>query len=589
MIWFIDEFGRVERERREIAALAESASWLRIVDWRIDPVEGWLCLDVDIVQSEAVFFPVTVRYPNFFPHTPPSVTPRGNVKQRWSEHQYIAGDGRPGELCLEYGPDNWTADLSAADLLKSAYRLLVGENGQGSGPPLPVPSRHETTIGQDIRMAAFRYLVSPTFALYAQDLPSGTLVPARLLLLSAQQVYTAVVKAAGPAKAPIWTDSTVPDNLGTSHEGVIVRLGEEPDGSLETMSFAELCEVLVYAGIDLAVWVEKQQTFPTFIVLSAGDRFMVWWRSDGSKDALVVFKTILAADDGSTRLSPHYRNLARKKVAIVGCGSAGSKIGVSLARSGVGYFVLVDDDILLPGNLVRHDLDWRAVGGHKADALSERIKLVNPAVTAEVRKIRLSAQEASGSVTVVLSAISNCDLVVDATANPAVFNLLSSMVVSASKPMIWLEVFGGGYGGLVARHRPGIDPNPQAMRAGILEYSARQGEYRPRGATDYGVVNGDGTPWIADDADVSVIAMNAARMALDQLCDEEPSRFPHPVYLVGLSEGWIFKEPFDTRPIHIEPIETPIDSGANPAEMSVGLDFVKSLVHRLRDESADSR
>ncbi len=94
-------------------------------------------------------------------------------------------------------------------------------------------------------------------------------------------------------------------------------------------------------------------------------------------------------------------------MALVGCGSAGSKIGVSLARSGVGHFVLVDDDVLLPGNLVRNEMDWRDVGGHKADVLADRLKLVNPAATADARRLRLSAQEASGSAAAALRALSD--------------------------------------------------------------------------------------------------------------------------------------------------------------------------------------
>ena len=587
MIWFIKKSARVEMERREVAALAESASWLRIVDWRIDPTGICLCLDVDIIQSEARFFPITVRYPNSYPHTAPSVLPRGKVEQRWSEHQYLTADGQPAELCLEFGPDNWTEDLSAADLLKSAYRLLVGENPQDTAPSMPVASRHETTVGQDLRWASFRFLVTPSLVQFVQDLQSGVVQAARLQLLSVRQNYTAVVKAAGPVTAPVWVDSIVPDNAGVNYDGLVVRLDGETDRIPETDSFAELSGSLVRSGVDLATWMGCEQPLSTFIVLATQDRFMVWWRYDRSKDTLVRFRTVMSSDDAAARLSPHCRNLSEKKVAVVGCGSAGSKIGMSLARSGVGHFVLVDDDILLPENLVRSDLDWRAVGGHKAEALWERIQLVNPTATADVRRIRLSAQESSTSAAAALSAISGCDLVIDATASSAVFNLLSAVVESASKPMIWLEIFGGGYGGLVARYRPGVDPKPQAMRAGILQYCAQHGEEWPRSAADYGAVDADRVPWVADDADVGVIAMNAARLALDQLCERVPSQFPHAIYLVGLSEGWIFKEPFDTRPFDLEPERAPRDDDPNLAETNAGLEFVNSLTCKLRDESVD--
>ena len=61
MIWFIGEgSARLEQERRAIAELADSVPWVQIVGWRIDVAGVWICLDADIVQSEAVCFPVTV-------------------------------------------------------------------------------------------------------------------------------------------------------------------------------------------------------------------------------------------------------------------------------------------------------------------------------------------------------------------------------------------------------------------------------------------------------------------------------------------------------------------------------------------------
>ena len=53
------------------------------------------------------------------------------------------------------------------------------------------------------------------------------------------------------------------------------------------------------------------------------------------------------------RLDKEHEALAGRKVALVGCGSLGSKVAVMLARSGVGKFLLVDDDLFFPDNLVR--------------------------------------------------------------------------------------------------------------------------------------------------------------------------------------------------------------------------------------------
>ena len=103
---------------------------------------------------------------------------------------------------------------------------------------------------------------------------------------------------------------------------------------------------------------------------------------------ILAFDLVLSADVGrlatvlepssSPRLDKNHSDLATRKVAIVGCGSMGSKIATTLARSGVGEFILVDDDILLPENLVRNDLDWREVALHKVDGLADKLEYVQP-------------------------------------------------------------------------------------------------------------------------------------------------------------------------------------------------------------------
>ena len=59
-----------------------------------------------------------------------------------------------------------------------------------------------------------------------------------------------------------------------------------------------------------------------------------------------------------------FSGLGGKYIGIVGLGSAGGKIAVTLARMGARNFYLVDHDIFLPENIVRGALDWQAVGEH---------------------------------------------------------------------------------------------------------------------------------------------------------------------------------------------------------------------------------
>jgi hypothetical protein len=228
--------------------------------------------------------------------------------------------------------------------------------------------------------------------------------------------------------------------------------------------------------------------------------------------------------------------------------------------------------MLFPDNLVRHELDWREIATHKVDSVARRIQLVNPIALCEKRHHRLGGQESSGSLESLIETLSACDLLIDATADPAVFNYLCAVVAVAKKPLAWAEVFGGGFGGLIARHRPNVEPDPASMRRAIEQWCIDQGKPIERAARKYG--GGPTMSLIADDADVTVIASHCARLVIDTLIGRAPSAFPYSVYLVGLASGWIFDAPFDTYPI---------DVGApSPAESQPELTGEEAAAERTR-------
>ena len=138
------------------------------------------------------------------------------------------------------------------------------------------------------------------------------------------------------------------------------------------------------------------------------------------------FVTILDLDQ-SSRTGLSKDRLRNTKVGIIGVGSIGSKVAVSLARSGVTSFELVDGDILYAGNLVRHDGDWRDLGLHKVDAVNQRINLIQPNVKVRTWNTDLGMQQSSTSAAQIVKALKECDLIVDATAKPKVFNRLAGM------------------------------------------------------------------------------------------------------------------------------------------------------------------
>ncbi|MCL2073477.1 MAG: ThiF family adenylyltransferase [Marinilabiliaceae bacterium] len=63
---------------------------------------------------------------------------------------------------------------------------------------------------------------------------------------------------------------------------------------------------------------------------------------------------------------------------MIGCGSVGSLAALSLAKAGVGRFLLIDNDIVGYHNICRHQCGIYDVGKYKTEAVKERILQINP-------------------------------------------------------------------------------------------------------------------------------------------------------------------------------------------------------------------
>ncbi len=81
------------------------------------------------------------------------------------------------------------------------------------------------------------------------------------------------------------------------------------------------------------------------------------------------------------------KKLAQAKVAIFGIGGVGGYVAEALARTGVGAFVLIDDDKVCLTNINRQIIATRkTVGQYKAEVMRDRVLEINPNAQVEVRK-----------------------------------------------------------------------------------------------------------------------------------------------------------------------------------------------------------
>ena len=390
----------------------------------------------------------------------------------------------------------------------------------------------------------------------------------------------AYVIAAGPAENPEWRESTIPVRSDTPDAALLLRVDLLEALSVDVQTLDALTEIA--RGSDsLASYVKATTRYTILADQHSASLFYSFFK-DGEWTVL-PFATIDLTSDCGPRLDEQYTSLRAKKVGLLGCGSLGSKMGTSLARSGVGDFVLVDDDILKPGNLVRHDLDGSSLGEHKADALEMRLRAISPGVNVHVRRVILGGQESSGTTASVLDQLATCDILIDATADPQAFNLLASVARTTLRPMLWAEVFAGGVGGFVVRLRPDIEPPPHKARQQYLAWCEKEGVPWGTAEGERYAAHGDAGPMIADDADVALIAAHATRMVTDCLIQPDHSEFPHPAYFIGLKRAWIFAEPLDVRPFDFV-AEGSWQQAAEPAATTEAFNYMRSLFESHDDE-----
>jgi len=79
--------------------------------------------------------------------------------------------------------------------------------------------------------------------------------------------------------------------------------------------------------------------------------------------------------------------LSRARVLLFGVGGVGGFTAEALARAGVGYFLLVDNDRVSVSNINRQIIaTWETVGRPKVEVMQQRILSINPNAQVECRE-----------------------------------------------------------------------------------------------------------------------------------------------------------------------------------------------------------
>lgn len=174
--------------------------------------------------------------------------------------------------------------------------------------------------------------------------------------------------------------------------------------------------------------------------------------------------------------------LRTRTVGVIGLGSGGSFAAVALAMSGVGRFILIDDDTLEPPNVVRHVADRRYLGQSKAAAVADLIHQRNPDAVVEAIHGRIEDH---------LPRLAEMDVVVVGVDAEGPKYAVNQACLAAGRTAVYAGVYERGEGGDVCVIRPDEGPCyacwAEHLREGLAEPVGGEAEL------DYGMIGPDGT------------------------------------------------------------------------------------------------
>lgn len=220
--------------------------------------------------------------------------------------------------------------------------------------------------------------------------------------------------------------------------------------------------------------------------------------------------------------------LRRKTIGIVGLGSGGGYVALSLSMTGVTNFILVDDDILDDHNIVRHVADHRDVGRPKVEAVADLIMQRNPHAQVQAIKGRFEDH---------VSILDGLDLLAVGVDSEGAKFSINEACLERGLTAVYAGVYERGEGGDVVTIRPyngpcyacwasalregHINPTPDGSDAN-LDY----GQRRPDGS-----LAGEPGLWL----DVVRVANTQANIALNILLEGTPAERRLPANTVLLA------------------------------------------------------
>ncbi|MGZ5485239.1 MAG: HesA/MoeB/ThiF family protein [Nitrososphaeraceae archaeon] len=150
--------------------------------------------------------------------------------------------------------------------------------------------------------------------------------------------------------------------------------------------------------------------------------------------------------------------LIKKNVAIIGLGSGGSLIALYLAKSGIGNLTLIDGDVMMDHNIVRHICSLKDVGRFKTLAVKDHI--LDRVPTIKITTVEKPFSRENKNIEAFFDfLLSKVDLIVSATGDNIMNETINEFGYKRNIQIIFAGAFEKITGGIMIR----IDPRKKSI------------------------------------------------------------------------------------------------------------------------------
>lgn len=470
-----------------------------------------------------------IVFPRYFPFQP--IIVKSLETKRLSKHQY-----NDGSMCLKWGIDNWHENITIKNILDNLIELIYIENPYGNDHGV-AESGDQFSLTQEIQRSGVSFIMDESdLSMFKKDKGRGTIITKLTgdYVLHFVKTIDNYKKHYSFRKNQTILDYTYLKINTTMDEFMSFGLNKYMH---EMFDENYLCMVVssdkkcLLAFSRLATEQEKERHLQR---LSEDEREK---RKNHTLKIIewITPKYINDEIEKRVQISPE---ALKKKIAIIGLGSIGSRVLIDLARAGFSNFLLCDDDIFMPNNIVRHELLSDSVGEYKIVALAKKIhKHINPKAKIDLQFFALNGQQSTIHTQSLLDQISSSDLVIDCTANSNLIFSINEIVNQKDLNFISGSVISGGLGNILIIREKGraislidlVESQKKFFRINNLENYL---------TSDYSGKIGN-TEYVATMSDCSIISGLIGKNAIHLLSEKENEILPSDIYVMSTSNNFL--------------------------------------------------